>query len=266
MKKLIAGLCAIALLAGCSSSNDEKVIKVGASSVPHAEILAQVKSIVEEEGYTLKVTEFSDYILPNTAVQSGELDANYFQHEPYLNDFNEKNNTQLVSVLKLHFEPLTLYSSEKNIGLSLDNIKEGAKIAVPSDATNEARALQLLEANGLLTLKKGAGLQATKQDIESNPYNIEIVELDSAQLVRALDDVDYAVINGNNALLGNIGHLAVLSEDKDSEAAQTFGNILVVKSGNEVSDKTKVLIKALRDPRVAKYITENYNGFVIPLN
>lgn len=266
MKKLIVSIVALITLAGCgASSNNDQVIHVGASSVPHAEILNQIKEIVAEQGYTLKVTEFSDYVLPNTAVQNGELDANYFQHDPYLADFNAKNGTDLVSVAKVHFEPLTLYSSKKNQGTSIKDIQKGAKIAVPSDSTNEARALALLEAQGLLKLKAGVGLEATKRDIVENPYNLEIVELDAAQLVRALDDVDYAIINGNNALLGNIGELAMVSEDKNSEAAQTFGNIVAVKAGNETSEKTKVLVNALQDARISNYINESYDGFVIAL-
>ncbi|MGL5540120.1 MAG: MetQ/NlpA family ABC transporter substrate-binding protein [Erysipelotrichaceae bacterium] len=266
MKKGLLALLLVGLVSGCgNSSNEDTIIRIGASPVPHAEILEQVKPLVEAKGYTLKIQEFTDYVLPNTALESGDLDANYFQHVPYLEDFNIKNKTNIVSVLSVHFEPLTLYSSKANKGIGLDQIKTGAKIAVPNDETNEARALQLLEANGLITLKAGVGLQATPLDIVENPYNIEIVEIDAAQLVRILEDVDYAVINGNNALMGDIGELAVASEDKASQAAQTFGNILAVRAGEEHSEKTKVLIEALSDASVSTYIREQYNGFVLPL-
>ncbi|MGL5978363.1 MAG: MetQ/NlpA family ABC transporter substrate-binding protein [Erysipelotrichaceae bacterium] len=265
MKKLWASVLVLGLLSGCGSKADDSVITIGASPVPHAEILEQVKSLVEAEGYTLKIQEFTDYVLPNTALQSGDLDANYFQHLPYLEDFNAKNNTQIVSVLAVHFEPLTLYANEANKGIALTDIKDGAKIAVPNDTTNEARALQLLEANGIITLRVGSGLEATVLDIVDNPHNVEIVEIESAQLARVLPDVDYAVINGNNALLGDLGDLAVVSEDASSLAAKTFGNILCVKEGNEQSEKTKVLIKALSDASVSAFITENYDGFVLPL-
>ncbi len=267
LKAISLGLAAVlccGLLAGCGAKGtDEKTIRIGASPSPHAEILNQVKAEVEAKGYKLEIVEFNDYVLPNTGVQEGELDANFFQHKPYLDDFNKNNNTTIVSVANIHFEPLGIYSAKVT---NLDDIKDGAKIGVPNDATNEARALLLLEAKGFITLKAGAGINATIQDIESNPKGLEIIEIEAAQLPRSLQDLDAAVINGNYAIAGGLKVADALAvEDSASVAAETYANIIAVKAGNENSEKIKVLIDALKSEAVKKYIEENYGGAVVPV-
>lgn len=267
LKTISLGLVAVlstAFLAGCGgTAKNEKVITVGASPSPHAEILRQIEKVVEEKGYTLEIKEYNDYVLPNTATFEGDLDANFFQHGPYLENFNKENKTDLVSVAAVHFEPLGLYSDSVK---SVSDIKDGAVIAVPNDATNEARALLLLEANGLITLKEGAGVNATIKDIENNPLNLEIKEIEAAQLARSLQDVDAAVINGNYAISGGLKvEDAIAVEESTSVAAETYANILVVKEGRENDEKIKVLIDALHSDEVKKYIEENYNGAVVPV-
>ena len=239
-------------------------ITVGASPVPHAEILQVAAEILAEADITLKVVEFTDYVQPNLATESGEVDANYFQHGPYLDNFNEENGTHLVSVAAVHYEPLGLYPGKT---ASLDALADGAKIAVPNDTTNEARALLLLAAQGLLSLKDGAGLTATKNDIVDNPKNLEIVEMEAAQIPRTLADVDMAVINGNYASQAGFSSAsdALAAEDAASEAAQTYANILVVKEGNEQTEATKALSAALLSQKVKDYITETYGGAVVAI-
>lgn len=250
------------LLAGCGKK-DDKIIRVGASPTPHAEVLEVIKDNLEEKGYQLEIVEYNDYVLPNTALQSGELDANYFQHQPYLDNFNEENDTTLVSVASVHFEPFGLYAGKT---ASLDDLKEGAKIAVPNDTTNEARALLLLEAQGLIKLKEGAGINATVIDIVENPLNLEIVELEAAQVARALQDVDVAALNGNYAVeAGYSVKDALAVEAADSLAAETYANVLVVKEGNEETDKTKALVEAILSDEVRDYINENYESAVVPV-
>ena len=265
MKKLLVIALALVLALGCTSALAESVkIRVGATPAPHAEILEVVKPILAEQGIELEIVEFNDYIIPNTAVESGELDANYFQHVLYLNDFNEQNGTHLVIVDKIHYEPFGIYAGKT---ASLEELKDGAKIAVPNDGTNEARALLLLEAQGLIKLKEGVGLTATKLDIVENPLNLEIVELEAAQIPNFLDDVAVAVINGNYALGAglNAGTDALAVEASDSLAATTFGNILVVKAGNENTAKTEALKKALLSQEVKDYINSTYSGAVVPI-
>lgn len=267
MKKLLAivlSLVFVLSLAGCgSSSNNDKKIVVGASATPHAEILEQVKSVLSEKGYTLEIKVYDDYILPNTAVEDGSLDANYFQHKPYLDNFNESNSTHLASVAAIHYEPYGIYAGTAK---TLADLKAGDKIAVPNDATNEARALLLLEANGLITLKEGAGLTATKNDIVANPQNFDIVEMEAAVIPSCLDSVGVAVINGNYALKSNLSIKDALGvEDKNSEAAQTYANILCVKVGNENSEKTLALIDALKSETVKNYIDATYGGAVVTI-
>ncbi len=247
-----------------SSNTEDKTITVGASATPHAEILNDVvKDILAEEGYTLEVTEFSDYVQPNTAVENDELDANYFQHINYLDSFNEENDTHLVSVGYVHYEPFGLYAGKSS---SLDDIKDGAIIAVPNDTTNEARALLLLQQEGIITLEDGAGVTATTKDIVDNPHNIEIKELAAEQLSRSLEDVDYAVINGNYALQADLNVAdALATESSEGEAAQQYGNVLVVKEGNENSEKIQALYKALTSDEVKDYIETTYNGAVVAL-
>ncbi len=241
-----------------------KTITIGASSTPHAEILEQIKPILAQEGYELKIVIYQDYVQPNVALDSGDLDANYFQHQPYLDQYNKKNGTDLVSAGSIHYEPFGIYPGKI---ASIDELKSGSKIAVPNDATNEARALLLLEAQGIIKLKDGAGLNATKNDIAENPKNIEIVELEAAQIARSLPDVELAVINGNYAIEAglNVSKDAIAVEDRDSLAAQTYGNIVAVKSGNENREDIKALIAALQSDAVKQYINDTYQGAVVPI-
>ena len=270
LKVVSLGLAAVlscGLLVGCggndSAGADDKNIKIGASPSPHAEILAQVEAAVEAQGYTLEIIEYNDYVIPNTAVEQGELDANFFQHKPYLDDFNANNGTNIVSVAAIHFEPLGIYSSSVE---EISEIGEGALIGVPNDATNEARALLLLEANGLITLKEGAGVSATINDIESNPLNLEIKEIEAAQLPLSLLDLDAAVINGNYAISGGLKVSdAIAVEESTSIAADTYANIIAVKAGNEESEKVQVLINALKSEEVKSYIESTYAGAVVPV-
>lgn len=270
LKAISLGLAAVlscGLLVGCggnaSAGADDKTIKIGASPSPHAEILAQVEEAVATQGYTLEVIEYNDYVIPNTAVDQGELDANFFQHKPYLDDFNANNGTDIVSVAAIHFEPLGIYSASVT---EVSEIGEGALIGVPNDATNEARALLLLEANGLITLKEGAGVSATINDIESNPLNLEIKEIEAAQLPLSLLDLDAAVINGNYAISGGLKvSEAIALEESTSIAADTYANIIAVKAGNEDSEKVQVLINALKSEAVKAYIESTYAGAVVPV-
>lgn len=265
------------LLTGCgdkdSGSSDKKadagseknleVIKVGASITPHAEILRSVSDELEKQGYKLEVVEYNDYIIPNTALESGELDANYIQHLPYLEDFNKENGTHIVSVADIHYEPFGIYAGKSD---SLENLKEGAVIAVPNDTTNEARALLLLQDQGLIKLKENAGLTATVKDIADNPKNFEIKELEAAQVPKALQDVDVAAINTNYALEANLKLSdALASEGADSLAAKTYANIIAVKEGNENAEKIKALIDAVKSDQVKKFIEDKYEGAVVPI-
>ena len=239
-------------------------IKVAASPVPHAEILGVAKDILAEQGITLEIIEYTDYVQPNLVTESGEVDANYFQHTPYLDSFNEENGTHLVSVGAIHYEPFGLFAGKT---ATLDELADGAKIAVPNDTTNEARALQLLAAQGIITLKEGAGLTATKNDIAENPHNVDIVEMEAAQLPRTLADVDFAVINGNYASEAGLNAAtdALAVEDASSEAAQTFANILVVKEGNEDNPAIQALLAALQSEQVKNFIDETYSGAVVAI-
>lgn len=269
MKKLI-GLCAaLLLITGCGSKSgsEDKVITVGASASPHAEILEAVKDQVEAKGYTLEIKVFDDYVLPNTSLNEGEIDANYFQHLPYLEDFNKEHKTEIASVKPIHFEPLGVYADDPQgkTTLSLDDIEEGAIIAVPNDLTNEARALQLLAKHGIIKIDESKGLNATPADIIENPKNIELKEMKAEILPTVLKDVKYAVINGNYALTNNISEKVIVKEDSTSEGAQTFANVLAVKIGNEDSEKTKVLMEALTSDACLKFINEKYNGLVVPV-
>ncbi|MEG1016588.1 MAG: MetQ/NlpA family ABC transporter substrate-binding protein [Oscillospiraceae bacterium] len=271
MKKIIVGiisaLLVLSLLVSCGAKKGEEkpnvtVLKVGASPTPHAQILEFVKPMLAKKGVDLQVVEFTDYVIPNTALESGDIDANYFQHQPYLTDFNENNGTHIVSVAAVHYEPFGIYSDKHK---NLDNIAEGAVISVPNDGTNEARALLLLESLGLIKLDKDAGFTATKLNIAENPLGLEIVELDAAQLARSLPDVDYAVINGNYALQAGLSAAtdALALENKDSDAAKTYANILCVKQGNENSEAVKALVEALKSEELRKFIDDTYKGAVV---
>jgi D-methionine transport system substrate-binding protein len=249
--------------ANAGSEKNLEVIKVGASITPHAEILRSVSDELEKQGYKLEVVEYNDYIIPNTALESGELDANYIQHLPYLEDFNKENGTHIVSVAAIHYEPFGIYAGKSD---SLENLKEGAVIAVPNDTTNEARALLLLQDQGLIKLKENAGLTATVKDIADNPKNFEIKELEAAQVPKTLQDVDVAAINTNYALEANLKLSdALASEGADSLAAKTYANIIAVKEGNENVEKIKALIDAVKSDKVKKFIEDKYEGAVVPV-
>ena len=249
--------------ADAGSVQELEVIKVGASITPHAEILRSVSDELEKQGYKLEVVEYNDYIIPNTALESGELDANYIQHLPYLEDFNKENGTDIVSVADIHYEPFGIYAGKSD---SLENLKEGAVIAVPNDTTNEARALLLLQDQGLIKLKENAGLTATVKDIAENPKNFEIKELEAAQVPKALQDVDVAAINTNYALEANLKLSdALASEGADSLAAKTYANIIAVKEGNENTEKIKALIDTVKSEQVKKFIEDKYDGAVVPI-
>lgn len=249
-----------------TTSGELTEIVVGATIEPHATILNSdaVKNSLAAQGYSIKVVEFSDYIQPNVATQDGSLDANFFQHVPYLDDYNQKNGTNLKAVAKVHFEPLGIYPGKTT---SLDALPDKAQIAVPNDTSNEARALLLLEKAGLIKLKENAGLEATVKDIVDNPKKLDIVEIEAAQTVKVLQDVDLAVINGNYALSNGLSasENALLVEDTASDAAQTFANVIVVKDGNEESDKTKALIKAVTSEETKQFINDTWKGAVIPV-
>ncbi len=246
-----------------SSTETETVtIKVGAVPTPHAEILESVKDTLAAEGISLEVVEFSDYIQPNIALASGELDANFFQHEPYLINSNEENGTDLVSIGTVHYEPMCIYGGKTT---SLTDVPEGAKVAVPNDPTNEARALLLLEANGLLTINADAGINATKLDILENPHNLEIVEVEAAQVPRSLQDVDLAVVNGNYAVGAgfNISD-ALAKEASDSVSAQTYANVVAVRAEDTQRPELQKLIEVLKSDAVKSFIEQNYQGAVEP--
>ncbi len=262
------GLAAASLaLTGCGedkTATDDKKITVAASPTPHAEILnGPVKKELEKDGWTLEVKEFTDYVLPNTATEDGEVDANYFQHTPYLDSFNEEKGTHLVSVEGIHFEPFALYPGRT---AKLEDLAEGAIVAVPNDTSNEARALLLLQDAGLITLAEDAGITATVRDITDNPLNLEIKELEAAAIPRVLEDVDIAAINGNYALdAGLTPDQRLWVEDPEGVGATTYANILVVKEGNEGSEKTKALAAALTSDATRDYINDTYDGAVVPV-
>lgn len=268
MKKFLAvlltGVLAVGVFGGCGGKGaDDKVIKVAASATPHAELLEQAKPILADKGYDLQVTVFDDYVQPNEVVESGDFDANYFQHIPYLDSFNEEKGTHLVNAGGIHYEPFGIYPGTKS---DLGSVADGDSVAVPNDTTNEARALLLLQDNGLITLKSGAGLNATVNDIEENPYNLEIVELEAAQVPRVVEEVAFVVLNGNYALEAgySVAKDALAYESSDSEAAKTYVNVIAVKEGNENADKIKALVEALKSDTVKTYITDTYDGAVIP--
>ena len=269
MKKLIAAALTGALVLGTVgtsvvfAADDDKTITVAASETPHSEILEEAKPLLEAEGYDLEVTVFDDYVQPNNVVESGDFDANYFQHIPYLNSFNEEKGTHLVNAGGIHYEPFGIYPGTKS---SLDDIADGDTIAVPNDTTNEARALLLLQDNGIIKLKDGAGLEATVNDIEENPYNVEIVELAAEQVARVAEETSYIVLNGNYALQAgySVSKDALAYETSDSEAAKTYVNVIAVKEGNENSDKIKALVDVLKSDEIKDFINEKYDGAVIP--
>ena len=260
---VLALACALLLsLAACGGSGDDKTITVGATPAPHAEILEVAKEVLAEQGYTLEITEFDDYIMPNTAVEE-ELDANYFQHITYMNQFNEDNGTHLVSVGSIHYEPFGIYAGKS---ASLDDLPEGAQIAIPNDATNGGRALLLLDQEGLIVLEEDAGITATVNDIADNPHNYEIVELEARLLPTTLQDVDIAVINGNYAIDAGLSIADALAiESAEGEAATAYANVLTVKEGHENDESIQALLAALESDEVRTFIEETYAGAVVPL-
>lgn len=267
--KILAGGLASVLAAGaltaCGSSKDGGTITVAATEVPHAEILEAAKPVLAEQGWDLQVTVFNDYVQPNEVVEAGDFDCNYFQHTPYLDQFNEEKGTHLVSVGEIHYEPLGIYGGTES---DLANISDGATIAVPNDTTNEARALLLLQDNGVITLKDGVGMEATKNDIAENPHNVEIVELEAAQVARVIEETSFVVLNGNYALQAGLNAQtdALAYETSDSEAAKTYVNVIVVKEGNEGNEGVKALVDVLKSEDIKKFINEKYQGSVVPFD
>ena len=276
MKKILTLILALTMAVGlCACGGGEEApaedtaaetvtLKVAASPTPHAEILAQVVDVLAEQGIELVVTEYGDYVVPNTAVEEGAEDANFFQHAPYLESFNAENGTHLVSVAPIHYEPMGIYPG---MTASLEELPDGAVIAVPNDVTNEARALQLLAAQGLIEIDPAAGLNATPNDITSNPKNLQFKEMEAAMLPQIVGEVDLAIINSNIALQGGLNPAedALASEDAASEAAQTFANIIVVKEGNEENAAVLALIEALQSDAVREFIETTYNGSVVAM-
>jgi D-methionine transport system substrate-binding protein len=272
----LVGIFSSAILAGCGASSNsgtntttganspkQVVLKIGAMPVPHEQILKFIQPELAKQGIELKIVEYQDYVQPNRALADGDLDANYFQHVPYLNDYNQKNKTDLVPTVSVHFEPLGLYAGKSK---SLTNIPDGAKIAVPNDTTNEARALLLLESAGLLKLKQPETLSETKRDIVSNPHHIQIQEIEAATIPRVIRDVNFAIINGNYAVqAGYQVSEALVAEKADSLAAKTYANCIVVRKGDENNPAILALDKAITSPAVAQYINNTYQGSVIPV-
>ena len=260
---VVAGAAAPAAAGDLDIPNGNgETIKIAASATPHAEILEKASGILEGYGYKLDVVEFEDYVQPNLVVESGEFDANYFQHVPYLDSFNEEQGTHLVNAGGIHYEPFGIYPGKK---ASLADVADGDSIAVPNDTTNEARALLLLQDNGLLKLKDGVGLTATVNDITENPHNIKFVELEAAQVARVVNEVEYVVLNGNYALEAgySVGKDSIAYEASDSVAAKTYVNIIAVKEGNESLDKIKALVTVLRSDEIKKFIEDTYDGAVV---
>ncbi len=260
MKRTIFLLLILSLvLVGCSKKeSNSNTIRVGATPVPHAEILQIVKDDLQEKGYTLEIKEFTDYIQPNVQVQEGELDANFFQHLPYLEEFNKERNYNLVSVGAVHIEPIGLYSNKIK---TISELKDGSILAIPSDATNGARALKILENQGIIKLKDGAGIQATIQDIVDNPKNLVFKELEAAVIPRALEDVELAAINTNYALENNLDPKTAIVQEEAKD--NPYANVLVVKDSNRDNQAIKALIEALQSDKVREFIETKYNGSII---
>lgn len=273
---ILASVLSAALLAGCGGSSsgsqgakeetapvEDNVITIAATPIPHAEILEKVKPVLEAEGIELKVVVYNDYVQPNEVVYSGEMDANYFQHIPYLESYNEEHGYDLVNAGGIHYEPLGLYPGTKS---GLGGMKDGDVIAIPNDTTNEARALLLLQDNGIIKLKEGAGLTATVNDIESMAFDLKIEEMEAAQIPHVTSEVSYVVLNGNYAIEAgyNLEDDAIVYEMSDSQAAETYVNVIAVKAGHENDEKIKILVEALRSPSIVKFINETYNGAVVP--
>lgn len=278
MKKLFAIILSIAVLTSCantapassenppqsaaSSQEELTVLKVGATAAPHAEILEQAAPILEKEGIKLEITVFDDYVLPNLALAQGDLNANYFQHQPYLDFFNENNNTELISAGSIHYEPLGIYPGK---AASIEELADGAQIAVPNDGSNEARALYLLEDKGLIKIDHAAGYEATKLDISENPRNFDIVELDADKIPAAVQDVELAVINGNYAIAAGINETVLVSEDPEGDSAVTYANIVAVRPEDKDNEQIKKLVEVLKSDEIVAFMREKYKGSVEPV-
>lgn len=281
MKKLVSllltGTLALGLLAGCGSNGggaaatptpatggdpaQAVTLKIGASPAPHEEILQVVKEILAGQGITLEIVEFTDYIQPNEAVESGDIDANYFQHITYMNDFNTEKGTHLASVAEIHYEPMGIYAGR---AASLTDLPDGAEIGVPNDPTNGGRALLLLQEQGLITLPEDAGLKPTVLDIVDNPHNFKITEMEAAQLPRSLDSLDVAVVNGNYAIQAGLKMSDALAiESAEGTAGTAYVNVLTVKEGRENETAIQALAEAMKSQQVKDYITETYGGAVV---
>ena len=281
MKKLVSllltGTLALGLLAGCGSNGGGAVatptpatggdpaqavtLKIGASPAPHEEILQVVKEILAGQGITLEIVEFTDYIQPNEAVESGDIDANYFQHITYMNNFNAEQGTHLASVAEIHYEPMGIYAGR---AASLTDLPDGAEIGVPNDPTNGGRALLLLQEQGLITLPEDAGLEPTVLDIVDNPHNFKITEMEAAQLPRSLDSLDVAVVNGNYAIQAGLKMSDALAiESAEGTAGTAYVNVLTVKEGRENETAIQALAEAMKSQQVKDYITETYGGAVV---
>lgn len=281
MKKVVSVILAAAisatLFAGCASTGTaspasgaaqasataSKKLVIGASPTPHAQILKEAAKLLQTKGYALEIREFNDYVLPNTALEGKEIDANYFQHQPYLDQFNKEKGTSIVSAGSIHYEPFGIYAGKTK---ALADLKDGATIAVPNDVSNEARALLLLQAQGIIKLKDGVGVTATQKDIAENKKNLKFMEIEAAQLARSLQDVDLAVINGNYALQGNLKVSDALAvEAADSLAATTYANIVAVRKGDETREDIKALIEVLKSEEIKTYIKNTFSGAVVPV-
>ncbi len=281
MKKLVSllltGTLALGLLAGCGSNGggaaatptpatggdpaQAVTLKIGASPAPHEEILQVVKEILAGQGITLEIVEFTDYIQPNEAVESGDIDANYFQHITYMNNFNAEQGTHLASVAEIHYEPMGIYAGRV---ASLTDLPDGAEIGVPNDPTNGGRALLLLQEQGLITLPEDAGLEPTVLDIVDNPHNFKITEMEAAQLPRSLDSLDVAVVNGNYAIQAGLKVSDALAiESAEGTAGTAYVNVLTVKEGRENETAIQALAEAMKSQQVKDYITETYGGAVV---
>ena len=245
------------------ASGENITVRIGATPSPHAEILEEAKPLLEKEGITLDIKVYNDYVQPNLAVDQGKIDANYFQHRPYLDDFNQERGTHVVSAGSIHYEPFGIYAGKSE---DLENIKDSAQIAGPNDTTTEARALLLLQDNGVIRLRDGAGLNATKQDIVENPHKVEILEVEAAQIPRSVDSVDFAAMNGNYAIQAGVKPSdALAQESADSEAAQTYANIIAVSEKNQDADWAKKLVEVLQSQKIQDFINEKYQGGVVPM-
>ena len=273
---LLTGVLVLSAFTACGKKENKKdvsakenaeptKITIAASPTPHAEILEKAKPILLEQGYDLEIKIFDDYVLPMTVVDSGELDANYAVHVPYLESFNAEQGTHLANAGGIHYEPFGIYPGKKK---DLSEIAKGDTIAVPNDTTNEARALLLLQDNGIIKLKDGAGLTATVNDIVDNPNNIKIEELEAAQVARVRGEVAYVVLNGNYALEAglSVGKDSIAYEKSDSEAAKTYVNIIAVKEGHENDEGIKALVEVLKSDAITQFINDTYDGAVVPFN